>query len=749
MFLTRARIALYATFTLSLAYAGALHAASADSGVSDAPVLQEIVVTAQKRAQNLQDVGTSITALDAQALANLGPIDATDLVSHVPGLQFNWFGPSLLVFNLRGVSQNDYADHQEGPVAVYSDEAYVGAGGALAGSLYDLERVEVLRGPQGTLFGRNATGGLIQYISNKPTNTPSGNFEATGGMFGDLDTEGAINGPLTDTLSARWSFATTQHDGLIHNRIGRDVEGENEYATRLQFLWKASDAVESLLKIYGLRDINAAQGDYSWAAAYPGPHGLGNILPPTVNYWGTCPGCDLDGYRNPSSNVFDQAISNPGRFDRTIYGATEHLKFELSPDVTLTSVTDYLHMLKNYFEHSNPSPVSPIYFGTGQTYRQFTEELRLNGEVSGLRWITGLYYMDRHSDDQVLSVFNGLFTIPPAYNAGTDYTIETKSAAIFGQVEKDLASRLTVIVGARYTQDKLTDNYVLYDYPQTGPPVPTLTFNPSTYPGQADRTFGMFSGKVEAQYKITPEALLYASASQGTKGGGFSAPSFNTSIFGSPPLTAQRLVFDPEKLISYEIGEKYTFFHNAARLNASVFYYDYQDYQGLTAVNFLNTVGNYPATIKGGELEFEIYPAKRLDVQLGISGLDGSVRNVPLPDGTIAERVMPQAPKWSLTGLLRYEWPMWNGSLFAQTDWKWDDNQYFTMLNNPDDFEKNHVAANVSVGFKASNWTVTLWVRNLTDRIYRIYNSDASGFGFDQPVYAPPRWAGATVAYHF
>src|SRR5579862_7379653 len=152
--------------------------------------LAEIIVTAQRREQNLQDVGTSVTAFDGAALQQLGLKNVTDIAGQVPGLQYNQYGATVTIYNLRGVSQNDFSDHQEAPIAVYTDDAYIGSTGALAGALFDLQRVEVLRGPQGTLFGRNATGGLIQYVSKQPTDTPEGFVELTGGNFNTFNSEG-------------------------------------------------------------------------------------------------------------------------------------------------------------------------------------------------------------------------------------------------------------------------------------------------------------------------------------------------------------------------------------------------------------------------------------------------------------------------------------------------------------------------------------------------------------------------------
>ncbi len=206
--------------------------------------LEEITVTAQKREQSLQSVGTSITALDGAALNKLGLSDVTSLAGQTPGMQFNQFSPTITVYNLRGVSQNDFSDHQEAPIAVYADDAYIASMGALAGAMYDLARVEVLRGPQGTLFGRNATGGLIHYISEKPKFDTEGYVTVTGGNFSTWNSEGAFNTALTDKLAVRLAFATDYHGGYVSNSVGPSVENQRQYAARLQFLYKPTDQGE-------------------------------------------------------------------------------------------------------------------------------------------------------------------------------------------------------------------------------------------------------------------------------------------------------------------------------------------------------------------------------------------------------------------------------------------------------------------------------------------------------------------------
>ncbi|MEI8650131.1 TonB-dependent receptor plug domain-containing protein [Paraglaciecola sp. Hal342] len=260
---------------LGLASVGGLASISAH-----ADVLEVIEVTAQKRTQSVQEVGISITAFSGEQLDALGYDNAQEVTAMAPGvtaIQPN--GPSAFYINIRGVAQNDFSgDHQESPVAVYLDEAYISASSGAGFQLFDIERVEILKGPQGTLFGRNATGGLVHYISRKPTDTFEGYGKVTLGSYNQILTEGAIGGALTDTLFTRFSFTTNNHDPYINNTLGKDLNNGDDWAARLQFLLEVTDDVEWLISARsGKQDIDSGFFEHSSARLNP-ETGLGNIL---------------------------------------------------------------------------------------------------------------------------------------------------------------------------------------------------------------------------------------------------------------------------------------------------------------------------------------------------------------------------------------------------------------------------------------------------------------------------------------
>lgn len=725
--------------------AAAVPAGSGAASAAQSSALEEIVVTAQKREQSLQTVGTSITALDGAALKNLGIKDATEIADQTPGMQFNQYGATVTVYNLRGVSQNDFSDHQEAPIAVYADDAYIASMGALAGSLFDIQRVEVLRGPQGTLFGRNATGGLIHYISEKPNFDQDGYVSTTLGNYGLIDTEGALNTPINDQLTVRSSFATSYHEGYITNTIGHPIDDENQVAGRLQILYKPSDRGEILLKIHALNNDSETAGDYSWAASHPDATGRGVFIGPTStancpNLNGGCvPGSDLGGYVNTSGSPFVQTEARRGIFNRTVFGSTLHVTWNFDA-FTLTSVTDYLRLQKRYGEDSAISPINLFNYDTFQHYHQLAEELRLNGDYGALKWITGVYFLDYHTRNNEQVDLSPLLGGP----SDAEFVLTTQSQSAFGQLEYDFTPNWTGIAGLRYTSDQKT-----FDYVYTQPGQAPILYDPGNNDA-ASQTFDNVTGKLELDYKFDAESMLYASLNRGAKGGGWSAPS---SGVGTTPgtTTVSSLPYKQETLTSYELGEKLMFWDGRARLNSAIFYYDYRNYQGFFLAGLTQVVQNIDATVKGGELELAVTPATGLNLELGVSHLETVAKNVPLPAGGLADNEMPQAPKWSINAVARYQWNVPTGELTVEADAKWNDHEELELINAPVDYQPAYTVANarLTYGHTAGHWDVSAWVKNLSNTYYRIYNLDLSVLGFNEGVYGPPRTYGATFNYRW
>ncbi len=431
--------------------AGAL---AAESGDTEVAALDEIVVTAQKREQNLQTVGTSITAFDGAALQKLGISDVTAIANQTPGMQFNQYGATVTVYNLRGVSQNDFSDHEEAPIAVYADDAYIASMGALAGSLFDIQRVEVLRGPQGT--------SVRPQRNRRPDPLHQRKAEFRRGRlrhrdFRQLRAESKSRGPSIRPSTTSWRSAPpspppiTMATSPTPSAMRSTMRIKSPDA--IQILYKPSERREILLKIHGLNNDNETAGLYSWAASHPDATGRGVFIarpaPPTAPM--SAPKATFSDARPEATSAATstaaevpiiQSEDRRGIFNRTVFGSTLHVTWNFDA-FTLTSVTDYLSLQKRYGEDSDISPNPLFNYDTFQHYHQLAEELRLNGTAGALKWIAGVYFLDYHThNDEVVDlapVFGG--------ETGAPFTLTTQSQSAFGQLEYDFSPNWTAIAG--------------------------------------------------------------------------------------------------------------------------------------------------------------------------------------------------------------------------------------------------------------------------------------------------------------
>ena len=747
-------------------------------------VLEEIVVTAQKREQSLQDVGVSITAYTGDQLSQLGYRNSVEIVQQTPGVTVAAYHANVTNMNIRGVSQTDFADQFEAPIANYVDNAYVTNMGMASTQLFDLERVEVLRGPQGTLFGRNATGGLMHYLSRKPTREFEAYAELTGGERELIIGEGAISGPLTDTIAARLSFTAHYDDGFMENRIGDDLRDNGVWAVRGQVLFDIRDKGEFLLKAYFSEDdTNGAAYTHTASVVNPGTwgpfgtafpaDGLSRFVPDDMNVYGTCPGCDLGGYKDTDGNPHKESLGSEGFvnpegndlfFFRSVGGVTGNLTYDLG-GMTLNSVTDYLYMEKNYREDSDGAPHFGALYSTETDVWQFSQELKLSGETEQMTWMAGAYYLRFNTDQRVHapatltfgSPANGIPIIP--YSVTTEAVIESETWALFGHLEYDIAPEWKIIAAIRYTEDdRMIRDHINYDafgtlLPLYGVANAGVSIN-TLYPELTDQGWENVSAKIQLNWQPTDDLLLYGGFTRGHKAGNFAMPlgAYINAAFGSTE-DIKAMPHDEEVLHSFEGGFKLTLADGRARLNASAFYYDYKDYQAFIFVGFTQEIGNVDAEVIGAEAELTFQPVDGLDLLFGVSVLDTEVedftRTALLPP---SDQELPYTPDISFNGLARYEWPVWNGVMALQADFHYLDDFCFTLVCHPVEEEDGYVVGNVRVSYAAQDerWSITGFVNNVGDTEYRQY-----GLNLESVVtgvtngFAPPRWFGATVRYNW
>ncbi len=734
--------------------------------------LEEVIVTAQKRAESIQDVGISISALSAKQLEQLGVKNTIDVAQQVPGLHLFTYSPAFTVFSLRGVSQNNFQDNLEAPVAVYLDGAYIASMNALNMQLFDMERVEVLRGPQGTLFGRNATGGVIQFLTHKATDKEAnGYLEGLAADFGNYSVEGAVGGAFSDRVRGRLSGRWETADGYVEpgtafgiQADGRDSNGANGYALRGNLQIDATDNVLVDLTASYAKDDDVPTGVYVVTFVGIDPvTGLASfhdaIDPATGDGPMDFPRTPItgDGHhhftsRTPFAQTDDPSLVNKQPYmDREVKSATATVTAELGGGVQLVSITNWMNMDKFYVEDSAGGLVFFPY-NTINSYDQWSEELRLADADGGFRWQVGAYYLDMTWDTfqsvQGAAILSGITGSPSdTQKRSTFGVLDSKNWSIFGQVEYDFASSWTLVTGFRWSQDdkNLDLRSVLEDVPQGLAPTEVFNIDNVAIPDIDTIDYGDWAARAQVNWKPTDDALLYLAYNRGIKGG-------NWSLDPLGAVDPASLKHDPEKLNSYELGFKLDLLEGRARLNGAVYYYDYHDYQAFSIFNLTPQVTNSDAQSQGGELEFSVSPTTGLDFVFGAAYIDSNVDAVPdVFGGTITDVDFPTAPEFSLNFLGRYHWPAFGGELAVQVDGNWNDDQFLEGSNSDASFEPSYSVWNGRISYETSDkgLGVALWVKNFTDEEYRIYNLDLGLIGFIEQVYAPPRQYGMTLSYRW
>ena len=729
--------------TAFVASPGLVQAQQADA----AALLEEIVVTAQKREQNLQDIGISITVFGKEQLRELNLNNSNELVYLTPGLTLGNPGGegNITSLSLRGIGQGDFADHQESPVAVYQDEVYDAYMGSTNNTLFDQERVEILRGPQGTLFGRNATGGLVHYISRKPTDE----FEAYGNVSiaqeAHVRFEGAMSGAITDSLSARVAGFVNNHNTFIDNiGAGNDGNEADTWAIRGQLLFEPSDNLDVLLK-FEYYETDITQWYYETAPATVDAQGQAVLITPPA-------GSEiLDG--DPFQVNNDGAVglvaargASPEGLKRDGLRGSFRFDYELGNGMTVTSITALSEQNKFFNQESDGLPASIVTFATDTNAWQLSQELRLSGGAENVRWVTGLYYFN-YDSDIVLDV--GFFA-PSAFFS--DQVVETENWSVFGQVEWDFAPDWSLVAGLRYLdEEKEIDASgsiaaFIAGLPPTAPRIGSA-FNTTNSP-LASLKEDDVAGKLQLNWQPNDALLLYAGVSRGVKAGGFNA------TFGAPGITSSTTPYNKETPISYEAGFKSTLLDGRARWNTSFYYYDYQDYQAFAFVALSQLVFNTDAEVYGVDSNLLITPFDGLDLNFGINIMDTEAKDVTNAGGITADRKLINAPDVQFTGMARYSWPAWNGGALAvQGDFNYQSKNSFTIFNDPATSIDGYIVGNARVSYTSADerWSAALFVKNIGDKEYIVSISNNSGFppglAHVQRFYARPRWIGGQITY--
>lgn len=763
----------------------------------------EIVVTAQKREQSIQKVGIAISAFSGEQLRALNVTDSRAIAAITPGVHLGGAAAGQnSQYTIRGVTQNDFNDIVEAPNAVYLDEAYIAIGQGQSFALFDIDRVEVLKGPQGTLFGRNATGGLVHYVTRKPSLTKvEGFLDINGGIYDSVSNplgfriEGAVSIPLSEKVAQRFAVYWNKRQPLLRNLYpqgavggspgpdaGADMDDDDTLAGRSTTLFEPSDTARITLQ------FNAARSRVSTApyqskptiAVFDAGGELVNVIDvsPTetrgsigaagqdfgtdVNNdgvfgdsFGRAPGADLFGYRDPDGSGFttssDFAFKRQGRI-RT-YGANVTGDFELGDTTTLTSVTDYKHFFKRLFIDVDSGPGNQAANYQGVKAWTLSQELRLSGKTDSLNWVAGIYFL--HIDNNSI---NGLkfpigSVVPGTpFDLGLEAHLITNSYSAFGQVDWKFTETLTLVAGARVIQEKKKYDFFQGIYGTTNSRQvqvgPAIVIGPDNgQPYSDNRSETLWAGKVQLEYTPNADLLIYAGVNRGVK-----ASSFNAQLAGGLAVPASSIRYKPEILTSIEGGFKYTFPDRRTRLNASAYYYDYKDYQAFLFTGVSGIVINADARTYGLEGSIFTSPMRGLDLGLAVSWFDSKVKDVPLRvGGPISRNVEPTyAPPVQINAIARYEWDGMGGKLSIGGDVGYTASFYYNLRNFDADKYGDYIMANAGIGWTNDSWELNLRIKNITNVRAGIQGFDLASFcGCNELSFKPPRYFELGARYNF
>ncbi len=735
----------FAPTVLSVAIALAGSAKSSEAQAEEIFQLEEIIITAQKREQSLQDVGIAISAFDGETLESMGVGTSNEVAAKTPNL--NIISPigegSVVSVFIRGIGLNDFALNNTGPVGFYIDDSSIGSSNGQLTTLFDISRVEVLKGPQGTLFGRNTTGGALNIISNKPTDEFEASAKLSLGNFGAERFEGMVSGGLADSLNGRLAFVKSQSDGYIKNLSTGDYVEKENFSGRVLLDYMPTDDLSILLNIHGSRHDS-----------------------------------DSDLFGKTTDDDFYEGTygDRDYRINVDTFGSSIKAAYDINDAVTLTSITAYDDLDKRHNVEGDMTPLQLVEAVSNVDTHTFSQELRLNGSGEKVHWIAGLYYLSETINWTIEGDYADLPLIPGFLNLGDTLAkghqeLETK--AVFGQVEYEISDQWALTVGGRYTQLEVDFDYAA--------DAPAFAFIPVIPPVQSSLRFSddlrneEFSGKVALNYYPSEEMMYYGSITRGFKGGGFNGDT--PSDLANYAADAE---YAPELLTAYELGLKSTLLEGSLRLNAALFYYDYEDAQVFNSIADPNTdlpqnkIENAKSLeLYGLDLDFVWQPLEALFIQGGVgythsefSEYDMSVPTTSgLSSADLSGETPQNSPGLSVNILANYSWLLDDyGVVSAQIDGSYQGEVFYSSgtvatPGDPSSYTRNEDVGqggyslwNTRLTWRDVNdqFEVALWAKNIADKEYASYMFELSDLvGSDQVIRGAPRTYGIDLKYKY
>ena len=683
-----------------------------------------IVVTARRREESLQDVPGSVTAIGAASLETFSADEIGDIQSTVPNLTLHEGDAQNTVAYIRGVGQLDSLAFADPGVGIYLDDVYLGRAQGSFLDVFDLERIEVLRGPQGTLYGRNTIGGAIKFVSRKPTTTPTFNASATYGNFDRIELKAGASGPIIgDSVLGKASIGYFSRDGYATNNFdGQDDGGKDTLAWRASLLATPSERWEFELTTDGSRDTP-------------------------------------DTSRTPAreTNVFGAADPNPDPFqidanfndlsDLDVWGVSGRASYDVSDSLTLMSITSYREM--GYDAHLDLDATEFDFFGVFvfEDQNQFSQELQLTYEGDSLAVVGGLYYFEEEDITE-----SGIFGPAIAFISNSVNDQKTTAYAAFLDGTYDLNDKLSISAGIRLTKEEKDFARVQEFFADDTPLVPAIGEGARVTDVDVSEDFDNVSPRASISYEFSPDLTAYASFSRGFKSGGFD---------GRSNSDREALPFEAETLTAYEAGVKGRFWGGIGTGSLAVFYNDYQDLQvssftaddtGAFAAIFTNAA---EAEIFGVEAEASIRAADNLRFDLTLGYLDASYGTFIGENGdNVADQLTPaNSPKWTGRFGAEYRAQISSDTEFVMAAAASYRSAVFPTVSSSTILrQEGYALVDASMGLEFADGKYSLRVagRNLTDEVYRTQGFDLSdSLGYQLGYYGAPRTVSVTAAVNF
>ena len=695
---------------LTIAAFSSANAQSTARSGDQATRVDEIIVTAQRREQASQDVGVSLSVIGGEQLDEKGISVVNDLENAVPNMEVDsQFGGGQPQFRIRGIGAREYSSNNASTVGIYVDEVAHPYTVTTQGALFDIARMEVLRGPQGTLYGRNTTGGAVNIITNAPTADFRAGFNAEYGTFDRYKVEGYVSGQIAPTLLGRLAAVTEQGGAWQYNRdTGEKLGDLNKTAIRGRLTWDVSETVTADLAATYSIDKSDGRG-----FRLLGPYKVadGSVTYPKdtawrITGWGISP--QLAAKAGVSTNA------KPFR-DNDGFDINARIRADLGW-ADLTSITAYQTFSRKEFNDWDSTRFHESNVLFYNNIDVFAQELRLSSNGDGpFNWMVGAHYADESIDGGFYTEFRGNPNL-----IDTAYDQSVSAFGIFTHNSYQVNERLNLIVGLRWeTEERTLKSGGTYVAPN--PPPPAITY---------DTDLNEVSGRLGLEYKVTDDALFYTSVARGVKSGGF-------TTYNATSATP----FKPEIVIAYEAGLKSDLFDRRLRLNGALFYYDYKDQQvqGLEYdrdTGRLGKITNVPKShIMGGEIELTWVPIDGLMISQNIGYKTGEYDEYNAIDGPKTDAANPvdgpwdviitndrsgerlAFPKMNYGGAISYDWEMSGWELRAETNYNYRDELY--SVSSASIIEPFWLwNSNFSVSPVGANWRAGLWVRNMFNTYY-------------------------------